>query len=81
MGAEYYCYSSDITCSFPANGTFTDDQKLIYNAVLTANRTVMAACKPGINWVDMHKASRAKDIVCFDRRRTIGWRCGGDDGR
>ena len=60
MGAEYYCYSSDITCSFPANGTFTDDQKLIYNAVLTANRAVMTACKPGINWVDMHKLAERR---------------------
>ena len=47
MGAEYYCYASDITCSFPANGHFTDDQKIIYNAVLKANRAVMAAMKPG----------------------------------
>ncbi|VDP72314.1 unnamed protein product [Schistosoma curassoni] len=38
MGGEYYCYSSDITCSFPVNGRFTDDQKLIYNAVLCASR-------------------------------------------
>lgn len=38
MGAEYYCYASDITCSFPANGRFTNDQKLIYEAVLDASR-------------------------------------------
>jgi hypothetical protein len=34
MGSEYHGYGSDITCSFPANGKFTDDQKIIYNAVL-----------------------------------------------
>ena len=27
MGCEYYSYDSDITCSFPACGRFTDDQK------------------------------------------------------
>ncbi len=48
MGGEYYCYSSDITCSFPANGKFTEDQKKIYNAVLKSSRAVMAAVKPGI---------------------------------
>ena len=47
MGGEYYFYASDITCTFPANGTFTEDQKLIYNAVLKANRAVLAAAKPG----------------------------------
>ena len=27
MGCEYYSYDSDITCSFPACGHFTEDQK------------------------------------------------------
>uniref|UniRef100_A0A8B9KDI2 Xaa-Pro dipeptidase n=1 Tax=Astyanax mexicanus TaxID=7994 RepID=A0A8B9KDI2_ASTMX len=47
MGGEYYCYTSDITCSFPANGKFTPDQKAIYEAVLKSSRAVMAAIKPG----------------------------------
>lgn len=47
MGGEYYCYTSDITCSFPANGKFTPDQKAIYEAVLKSSRDVMAAIKPG----------------------------------
>lgn len=47
MGGEYYCYTSDITCSFPANGKFTSDQRAIYEAVLKSSRTVMAAIKPG----------------------------------
>lgn len=55
MGAEYNFYGSDITCSFPVNGKFSDDQRLIYNAVLAAHDDVIAAMKPGINWVDMHK--------------------------
>lgn len=40
FGAEYYCFCSDITCSWPANGKFTKDQKIVYNAVLKANRSV-----------------------------------------
>jgi len=55
MGAEYYCYTSDITCSFPANGHFSENQKLIYEAVYKSSRAVMAAAKPGVCWVDMHK--------------------------
>lgn len=55
MGAEYHFYGSDITCSFPINGKFTDDQHLIYKAVLDAHNAVIAAMKPGVSWVDMHK--------------------------
>ena len=47
MGGEYYCYASDITCSYPANGKFTEKQKGIYNAVLKSNRAVIKALKPG----------------------------------
>lgn len=54
MGANYFGYCADITCSFPANGKFTDDQKLVYNAVLEANLAVQNAAKEGVNWVDMH---------------------------
>ena len=55
MGAEYYGYTSDITCSFPASGKFSDDQKLIYNTVLKASKAVMAAVRPGVSWVEMHR--------------------------
>ncbi|XP_034237042.1 xaa-Pro dipeptidase [Thrips palmi] len=55
MGANYYGYAADITCSFPVNGKFTADQRLIYNAVLKANLAVMSAAKPGVSWVDMHR--------------------------
>ncbi|PRD27863.1 UNVERIFIED_CONTAM: Xaa-Pro dipeptidase [Trichonephila clavipes] len=55
MGGEYYCYTSDITCSFPASGKFTDKQKIIYNAVYKSSRAVMESVKPGVCWVDMHK--------------------------
>ncbi|KAK0413821.1 hypothetical protein QR680_007010 [Steinernema hermaphroditum] len=54
MGPEYNCYASDVTCSFPANGKFTENQKLVYNAVLKANREVFKAAKPGVRWIDMH---------------------------
>lgn len=47
MGGEYYCYGSDITCSYPANGKFTDKQRQIYEAVLKSSHAVMKAVKPG----------------------------------
>lgn len=57
MGAEYNCYTSDITCSFPANGKFTPDQKAVYEAVLKSNRAVLKAVKPGVSWEEMHRLS------------------------
>jgi Xaa-Pro dipeptidase len=60
MGAEYACYCSDITCSFPISGKFSADQRLVYEAVLAAQTAVFAALKPGIEWTDMHRrAERA----------------------
>ncbi|CAI2733373.1 unnamed protein product [Schistosoma spindalis] len=63
MGGEYYCYSSDITCSFPVNGRFTDDQKLIYNAVLCASRAVLNEIKPGADWVQLHQLAEREILT------------------
>jgi Xaa-Pro dipeptidase len=54
MGGEYYCYASDITCSYPATGKFNPKQKFIYETVLKSNRAVLNALKPGVSWLDMH---------------------------
>jgi Xaa-Pro dipeptidase len=54
-GAEYHGYASDVTCSYPVNGRFTADQRMVYEAVLAANRAVQAAMKPGVPWPDMHR--------------------------
>uniref|UniRef100_A0A8C7UXM6 Xaa-Pro dipeptidase n=1 Tax=Oncorhynchus mykiss TaxID=8022 RepID=A0A8C7UXM6_ONCMY len=69
MGGEYYCYSSDITCSFPANGKFSPDQKAIYEAVLKSSRAVMAAIKPEVKWTEMH---RLADRVHLEELVKIG---------
>eukprot|EP00956_Cyclotella_meneghiniana_P022983 scaffold44096_cov82-Cyclotella_meneghiniana.AAC.4 len=55
MGAEYHCYASDITCSFPVSGSFTSDQLAVYEAVLNAQVRVIQQLKPGVSWVDMHR--------------------------
>lgn len=62
MGAEFRCYTSDITCTIPATGKFTEQQKKIYNAVLDAQQTVMRHIKPGVSYVDMHEL--AYKVIC-----------------
>ncbi|KAL0586410.1 hypothetical protein ABG067_004023 [Albugo candida] len=57
MGAELHGYVSDITCTFPINGTFTPDQKFIYEAVLKAHDTVIEAIKPGTSYIGLHLLS------------------------
>uniref|UniRef100_A0A8D1P3X6 Xaa-Pro dipeptidase n=1 Tax=Sus scrofa TaxID=9823 RepID=A0A8D1P3X6_PIG len=69
MGGDYYCFASDITCSFPANGKFTEDQKAIYEAVLRSCRAVMNSMKPGVWWPDMH---RLADRVHLEELTRIG---------
>mmetsp|Transcript_28811 Transcript_28811/g.52149 ORF Transcript_28811/g.52149 Transcript_28811/m.52149 type:complete len:617 (-) Transcript_28811:176-2026(-) len=55
MGAEYHCYASDITCSFPVSGTFTEDQRAIYESVLAAQVSILGKLKPGVSWLEMHR--------------------------
>jgi len=50
MGAEYHRYASDITCTFPASGVFTERQKIIYNRVLYVQRETIKIIRPGIEW-------------------------------
>ncbi|KAK5914951.1 hypothetical protein CesoFtcFv8_000589 [Champsocephalus esox] len=76
MGGEYYCYSSDITCSFPANGKFTSDQRNVYEAVLKSSRAVMAAIKPGVKWTEMH---RLADRVHLEELLRLGLLSGSVD--
>ncbi len=57
MGGEYYCYASDITCSFPSNGKFSPEQRFLYETCLKSNRAVLAALRPGVHYADMHLLS------------------------
>lgn len=53
-GHEYKGYASDITRTYPANGTFTKAQAGIYQAVLNALNTCIDSVKPGVKMEDLH---------------------------
>jgi Xaa-Pro dipeptidase len=55
MGAEYFGYDSDITCSYPASGKFNEKQKLIYQAVLDTQRTVETNIRAGVSWISLQR--------------------------
>lgn len=47
-------YASDITRTLPIGGTFTSQQRLIYEIVLRAEMGAIAAVKPGVPYRDVH---------------------------
>jgi len=49
-GGEYNYYAADITRTFPVNGKFSAEQKLIYNLVLQAQLAGIEQVKPGNTW-------------------------------
>ena len=61
IGAEVSGYTADITRTFPADGTFSDAQRDIYQAVLNAQNEVMPLMRPGTFWRDIH--TKAMDSI------------------
>ena len=58
FGPEVDHYVTDITRSWPANGSFTDRQAELYEAVLAAQKAGIAAVKPGVTIWDVDAACR-----------------------
>ncbi|MDY0205681.1 MAG: Xaa-Pro aminopeptidase [Pseudomonas sp.] len=56
-GCEIDCYASDITRTFPVNGRFSAEQKIIYELVLKANLDAMNYISPKHRWNDAHDAT------------------------
>ena len=56
-GCEYKYYASDVTRTFPVNGSFTEEQKQIYSVVLEAHKQSMDQLKPGNKWNLAHEKS------------------------
>ncbi len=56
-GAEYDCYASDVTRTFPVNGCFSQAQKQLYEVVLAAQTAAIKKVLPGNHWNDPHQAA------------------------
>lgn len=56
-GAEYLGYASDITRTFPVNGTFSEAQRTLYQIVLDAQKAAIAQARPGNTWNQPHEAA------------------------
>lgn len=53
-GAEYRNYASDVTRTFPINGTFSKESREIYELVLAMQKATMAESKAGVSWDHIH---------------------------
>ncbi len=60
MGVENRSlYTADVTRTLPISGTFTPDQRHLYDLVYAAQQAGMAAVKPGVPYRDFHVAAMA----------------------
>jgi Xaa-Pro aminopeptidase len=56
-GCELDGYASDITRTFPVNGTFSGPQRAVYELVLAAQTAAIAEVRPGSGWNAPHDAA------------------------
>lgn len=54
-GCELDFYASDITRTFPVNGRFTSEQKVLYELVLSAQLAAIESVRPGAHWNEPHE--------------------------
>jgi Xaa-Pro aminopeptidase len=53
-GTEFGYYTGDITRTYPAGGSFTQDQAAIYQIVLDAQLAAIEAVRPGATFIEPH---------------------------
>ncbi|HZV11650.1 MAG TPA: aminopeptidase P N-terminal domain-containing protein [Candidatus Kapabacteria bacterium] len=58
-GAEYHGYAADVTRTFPVNGTFSPEQRAIYQLVYDAQSAGIDEVKPGAAFYAPHKRAFA----------------------
>jgi Xaa-Pro aminopeptidase len=61
LGAEVDGYSADVTRTYPADGTFSPEQRAIYDIVLAAQNETLPLMRAGHRFVEIHE--RAQQVV------------------
>jgi Xaa-Pro aminopeptidase len=56
-GAEYECYASDITRTFPVNGRYSAEQRAVYDIVLAAQSAAIEEVRVGRPFDAYHEAA------------------------
>jgi Xaa-Pro aminopeptidase len=58
--ASYAGYAADVTRTFPVNGSFTADQRAIYEIVLAAQKAAAARILPGATWRELSESANTE---------------------
>jgi len=53
-GAEVDLYAGDVTRTFPASGRFSDEQRAVYEVVLSAHQAALGMVRPGKTLAQLH---------------------------
>jgi Xaa-Pro aminopeptidase len=61
LGAEVDGYSADVTRTYPADGTFSPEQRAIYDVVLAAQNETLPLMRAGHRFAEIHE--RAQEVV------------------
>jgi Xaa-Pro aminopeptidase len=56
-GCAFEGYASDITRTWPVDGRFTADQRLIYELVLRTQKSIIEMVRPGVKIPDLQEAA------------------------
>jgi len=56
-GAEVRGYAADVTRTYVVGGAFAPEQALVYETVRRAGEAAIDACRPGVEWREIHRAA------------------------
>ncbi len=59
-GPEFNYYASDVTRTYPVNGKFNNDQKRIYDRLLSLQKNIISKVKPGVTMQDLQKETTSE---------------------
>jgi Xaa-Pro aminopeptidase len=61
IGSAYGHYASDVTRTYPVSGTFSPEQRKVYEVVLAAQEKAIAAVRPGVSLDKLNQI--AEDVI------------------
>ena len=73
-GASFNHHSADIQRNVPVDGTFTPEQRNLYEIALNVQKAVISRVKPGVTWWELHNLAvqMLRDAGGYDRYYTYG---------